>query len=128
MAAGIATFDAISTPGFYERLEQTSRALEEGVTKMLQDLNHPAKFCRVGSIFYLWFNGQAASLPRNYADIRTGNTAMFAEFFQALLAEGVYVAPSAFEVGFVSAAHNVDHVNATVTAMTHALQRLQTTH
>ena len=62
------------------------------------------------------------AVRRNYDDIKSADATTFGKFFQALLEQGVSIAPSAFEVGFVSAAHDTDHIEATVTAMDRALK------
>ncbi len=123
MAAGIATLDQLAQPGFYERLEQNARQLEQGVEKVLAQQGHPARIDRIGSIFYLWFKQGASAGPRNYDEIKSADTARFTRFFRALLDEGVAVAPSAFEVGFVSAAHEPGHIEATINAFGRALTR-----
>jgi len=76
---------------------------------------------REGSIFYLWFNAGANAAPRNYDDIKSADADTFVKFFRSLLDQGVSMAPSAFEVGFISAAHETKHLEATVTAMDKAL-------
>jgi len=123
MAAGIATLEAVSTPGFYAELESLGALLEKELTEVLVALDHPARLCRVGSIFYLWFKPGAAGPPRDYEEIKSADAARFGRFFSALIDEGVYMAPSAFEVGFVSAAHTEQLIEATVTVMKKALSQ-----
>ena len=111
MAAGIAMLKSLQQPGFYERLESLGVHLEQGLRKVLDKHGQPAHFDRLGSIFYLWFKAKQSARPRNYADIKTGQADKYAKFFHALLAKGMYMAPSAYEVGFLSAAHTTDHTD-----------------
>ena len=85
MAAGIATLKALQQPGFYARLEALGAHMELGLRKLLTRHGHPARFDRVGSIFYLWFKAKQVASPRNYADIKTGQADMYAKFFHGLL-------------------------------------------
>ena len=116
MAAGLATLEALQKPGVYETLEQRGVALQRGLQTVV---GGRAQVIRLGSIFYLWF-GQGEA-PRNYAEIKKADTAQFAAFFRRLLELGVYIAPSAFEVGFVSLAHTQEHIDATCGAVEQAL-------
>ena len=124
MAAGIAALEQISRPGFYEALEESAAALEKGMQEVLAKHQHIARFDRVGSIFYLWFKKGATQPPRNFADIKTGDAALFGRLFHELLEHGVSLAPSAFEVGFVSAAHQHHHLDATINLLDQALHTI----
>jgi glutamate-1-semialdehyde 2,1-aminomutase len=121
MAAGIATLEAISQPGFYEQLERHAATFERGVLEVLKKHDRPALFVRQGSIFYLWFKRGAEAPPRNYDDIKSADSAAYAEMFRKLLAQGIAFAPSAFEVGFISAAHQQNHLDATIHMLDRAL-------
>ena len=121
MAAGIAVLDVLAKPGFYEPLEVETRALVEGLNQAFGGAGKIGLAYHVGSIFGLWLKSGAAKPPRDYAEIKTADTQRFAKVFRALLEEGVALAPSAFEVGFVSAAHQRQHVDATITAVKRAL-------
>jgi len=113
VAAGMTTLKLIQTPGFYESLgAQTS--------KMVQGLSAAAKeagvtFCAdsIGGMFGLYFS---ATVPTTYAEILTSDTARFNRFLHAMLDEGVYFAPAAFEAGFVSAQHDDAIIDATIAA------------
>jgi glutamate-1-semialdehyde 2,1-aminomutase len=122
MAAGIATLDALARPGFFDDLDRLTTALGQGLAEILKKHGSIARFDRVGSIFYLWFKAGAGQAAKDYAEIKTADTALFGCFFNALLKQGVALAPSAFEVGFVSAAHQQTHIDATVTAVDRALE------
>lgn len=121
VAAGMTTLKLIQAPGFYESLgAQTS--------KMVQGLSAAAKeagvtFCAdsIGGMFGLYFS---ATVPTTYAEILTGDTARFNRFFHAMLDEGVYFAPAAFEAGFVSAQHDDAIIDATIAAARKAFAQL----
>lgn len=123
MAAGIATLKAL-TPDVYAGLETHAASFENNMREVFGKFGSPAFFQRVGSIFHLWFKRDAAEGPRNYNEIKTADAAFFNKFFHAMLAQGIYLAPSAFEVGFISAAHTQQHLDATVFATEKALASL----
>jgi len=120
MAAGIATLDVIARPGFYEALEESSAALVSQLNEALGGAG-VGRADHVGSMFGMYFMAGAAHPPRDYTEVKQADTALFGRFFRALLAEGVAIAPSAFEAGFISAAHQRQHIDATVTAVKRAL-------
>jgi glutamate-1-semialdehyde 2,1-aminomutase len=103
MAAGIATLDALAEPGTYERLEALGAELERGLTSCLADARETGVIARVGSI--LWLALQRGPAPRAWAAVEKGGAKRYAELHRELLARGVWLAPSAFEVAFVSLAH-----------------------
>jgi glutamate-1-semialdehyde 2,1-aminomutase len=112
-AAGLATLRGC-TPEVYARLEAVSRAIADAVADGLGREGVPHTVQWAGSMFSVFFRGEAV---RNYDDARDQSTAAFAAFFHAMLSQGVHLPPSAFEAWFVSAAHDdeaVDHVLAAV--------------
>ncbi|OWW19028.1 glutamate-1-semialdehyde 2,1-aminomutase [Noviherbaspirillum denitrificans] len=113
VAAGMATLKLIQQPGFYESLTAQTGKLAQGLTAAAKDAG--VTFCAdsVGGMFGLYF---ADSVPGSYAEIMKGDKEKFNVFFHAMLDLGVYLAPSAFEAGFVSAAHDDTVINATVDA------------
>ena len=121
MAAGIATLDLCAQPGFYDSLEATAATFEREVNAVLDKHDRPGRLNRIGSIFHLWFKSGATAPPRNFEEIKTADSARYGRFFQALLQEGVYMAPSSFEVGFISSAHSTTQIESTVTAIDQAL-------
>ena len=121
MAAGIATLDALLQPGFFDRLEESGAYFEEQLQPVLNKHGRPARLIRFGSIFYLWFKAGSDAPPRNYEEIKTAQGEKFCSLFGALLNQGVSIAPSPFEVGFISSAHQHEHLDATVTAIDKAL-------
>jgi glutamate-1-semialdehyde 2,1-aminomutase len=121
MAAGTATLDALLQPGFYERLEALGHAFEQAMQPVLHKYDHPCRMVREGSIFYLWFCPQATDDPHNYADIKRADSALYQRFFKALLERQISLAPSGFEVGFISAAHSEADLHNTVRAVDESL-------
>lgn len=105
MAAGKAAMDELASPGFYDALEEKSAYFERLIQPILEKHHYPAHFERQGSLFYFWFKEGSRTPPGNYAEIKTGSPERYGAFFWELMNRGVYMAPSAFEVGFISTAH-----------------------
>jgi glutamate-1-semialdehyde 2,1-aminomutase len=118
MAAGIAMLDALDRPGFYESLEERTRELADGLGTIARRHNLPVTVNAVCGMWSLFF---AQGPVRSYSDVARSDVALFNRFFHAMLARGVYLAPSAFEAGFVSSAHDRAHVQATIDAADDAL-------
>jgi glutamate-1-semialdehyde 2,1-aminomutase len=113
MAAGIATLEQLGQGDFYTRLEKKAAGFAANLQAVLARHGDPFVCCRIGSIVYFYFR-KKGGLPQNYADIQQGDKAAYARFFQQMLSKGVYMAPSSFEVGFISAAHSVEDLETTV--------------
>ncbi|MBI5919624.1 MAG: glutamate-1-semialdehyde 2,1-aminomutase [Nitrosomonadales bacterium] len=113
VAAGLATLKLVQAPGFYERLTQVAQQMTEGLTTAAKKHGIPFSAQSIGSMFGLYFSEKA---PTSYAEVMACDKAAFNRFFHAMLAEGVYLAPSAFEAGFVSAAHSDADIAATIAA------------
>jgi glutamate-1-semialdehyde 2,1-aminomutase len=113
VAAGLATLAATEAPGFYDALARKTRAMTEGLAAEAKRAG--ATFCAdaVGSMFGLYF---AARVPQTYSEIMACDKERFNRFFHAMLDAGIYLAPSAYEAGFVSAAHTDDDIAATIAA------------
>jgi len=114
MAAGLATLKALREPGFYENLNARTERLAQGLAKACRSVGlgpDRVRLIGVGSMITCYFTGRAVT---NYQDVCTCDTKAFAAFFHALLAGGVYVAPSQFEAMFLSGAHTDGHVEATI--------------
>ena len=111
VAAGLATLALTEAPGFYERLAERTRALTDGLAAAAR--RHGVAFCAnaVGGMFGLYF---AERVPDSYDAVMATDKAAFNRFFHAMLEAGVYFAPSAYEAGFVSAAHTEADVDATI--------------
>jgi glutamate-1-semialdehyde 2,1-aminomutase len=113
VAAGLATLQKVQAPGFYEALSTATRHLTEGLAKAAQRHGIPFSAQAVGGMFGLYF---AASPPTSHAEAMQMDVAAFNRFFHAMLEAGIYLAPSAFEAGFVSAAHTPADIEATLAA------------
>ncbi|MFZ1548732.1 MAG: glutamate-1-semialdehyde 2,1-aminomutase [Candidatus Nitrotoga sp.] len=102
VAAGLATLDLVQQPDFYEHLSVLARQLTEGLEQAAK--YHGVEFSAqsIGGMFGLYFR---ATPPTSYAEVMTCDKEAFNCFFHAMLDEGIYMAPSAFEAGFVSSAH-----------------------
>lgn len=113
VAAGLATLHLVQAAGFYEKLAASTRQLTEGLTAAAK--KHAIVFCAqaVGGMFGLYFR---ASPPTSYAEVMECDKEAFNRFFHAMLGEGIYFAPSAFEAGFVSAAHDAEDIGRTLAA------------
>jgi glutamate-1-semialdehyde 2,1-aminomutase len=122
MAAGIATLDLLGAPGFHERLASLTDSLVLGLAGAAKAADIPLATNRVCGMFGLFFT----DAPRvgRYAEVMACDTTRFKRFFHAMLGEGIYLAPSAFEAGFVSVAHTAADIDATVTAATRAFAAL----
>ena len=113
VAAGLATLAAVSEPGFYAALAARTRRLTDGLAAAARDAG--VTFCAdaVGGMFGLYF---AAEPPASFGDVMQCDKEKFNRFFHAMLDAGIYLAPSAFEAGFVSAAHTDADIDATIAA------------
>jgi glutamate-1-semialdehyde 2,1-aminomutase len=121
VAAGLATLKAVSEADFYPRLTAATERLTAGVTAAAKDAG--VTFCTdsVGGMFGLYF---AEKPPTSFAEVMQCDKETFNRFFHAMLDRGVYLAPSAFEAGFVSAAHTDADIDATVAAAREAFKAL----
>ena len=120
MAAGLATLDVIAgDPQFYARLEQLGAALEAGLTAAVARLGAPCTIARAGSMWTLFFGPERVD---DWDGAARCDTARFARFFQAMLARGIFLAPSQFEANFLSAAHTPADIETTIAAAAAALE------
>ncbi|MDR3419078.1 MAG: glutamate-1-semialdehyde 2,1-aminomutase [Nevskia sp.] len=122
MAAGLALLRQLDDPGLYERLADTTRMLLHALGGVAAEAGVPFTTSQAGSMFGLFFTRAAA--VRSYAEATACDVEAFKRFFHAMLAHGVYLAPSAFEAGFVSAAHGAKEIELTVSAARAALAGL----
>jgi len=111
VAAGLATMKLVQEAGFYDRLAQRTRALVEGLAAAAKARDVPFAAKAAGGMFGLFFRAQA---PASFAEVMQCDKDAFNRFFHAALSRGVYFAPSAFEAGFVSAAHTDAEIAETV--------------
>ena len=103
VAAGLTTLNLISQPGFYERLQAQTASLLTGMEKLAKDAGHDFATDHVGGMFGIYF---AKNKPTTLDDITKSDIEKFKRFFHAMLDEGVYLAPSAYEAGFLSIQHD----------------------
>jgi glutamate-1-semialdehyde 2,1-aminomutase len=122
MRAGIETLHLLEEPGFYERLEDRSKRLEQGFSELAARSGIALTCQRVASMFTPFFTRQRVI---DYRTARSADTDLYARFFRAMLDAGVYLAPSQFEANFLSDAHSVADVEATLAAAKDALARVR---
>jgi glutamate-1-semialdehyde 2,1-aminomutase len=117
MAAGLATLKLVRAPGFFEKISATASALCAQLTQAAREQG--VGFCAqsVGSMFGLYFR---ETPPTSYAEVMQCDKEAFNRFFHAMLAGGIYLAPSAYEAGFVSSAHGAVEIEKTVAAAKNA--------
>ena len=113
VAAGLATLKLVDTPGFQERIAVVTEALIQGLKEEARKAKVIFSAQAIGSMFGLYFR---ASPPASFAEVMQCDKDRFNRFFHAMLARGVYLAPSAYEAGFVSAAHSAPEIEATIAA------------
>ncbi len=114
MAAGMATLDIITQPDFYDQLREKTTTFLEGIQAVADHNGVALSTNQVGGMFGLFFTD--AEVVENYAQVMACDTERFNRFFHGMLERGVNLAPSAFEAGFLSAAHTDDDIQATVQA------------
>jgi glutamate-1-semialdehyde 2,1-aminomutase len=108
MAAGIATIEELFHAGTYQKLEQSSAALCDEMKRLVK-----GQHARVGSLFCTFFTDHEVV---DHASAKVSDTKRYAKFFHAMLERGVYIAPSQFEVGFMSLAHTEQDIEQTLKA------------
>jgi glutamate-1-semialdehyde 2,1-aminomutase len=123
VACGLATLQRIQAPGFYEDLGARTRRLVEGLVAAAADAAPRIAFSgdAVGGMFGIYFSPSA---PASYAEVMRADKNRFNRFFHAMLDRGVYLAPSAFEAGFVSMAHDEAVIEATLVAARDAFRTI----
>jgi glutamate-1-semialdehyde 2,1-aminomutase len=119
MAAGLTQLRVLEEGNLFARLEDLGRQLEEETRAALKSSGLGYTFYRYGSMFCLFFTERPV---RNWSDARSADLARFGRFFHSLLEQGVYIAPSQFETGFISTAHTPDDLTATARALREALR------
>jgi glutamate-1-semialdehyde 2,1-aminomutase len=114
MAAGLATLELIDQPGFYDALAERTTQLVEGIAQAASETGVPLATEHAGGMFgFIFTDGGPVS---SFAQVAAADVERFKLFFHGMLAEGVYLAPSAFEAGFVSAAHGDAEITHTISA------------
>ena len=121
VAAGMAQLRIVRQPGFYEALGDSTRRLMQGLEQAAARHGVALRTDCEGGMFGVYFD---SALPRSYADVARGDLDAFKRFFHAMLSRGVYLAPSMFEAGFVSSAHDASVIEQTLHAADSAFAEL----
>ncbi|WP_374497051.1 glutamate-1-semialdehyde 2,1-aminomutase [Vogesella indigofera] len=121
VAAGLATLRLIQQPGFHDTLGRRSARLAAGLADAARDAGIAMTTDSVGGMFGFYFSD---TVPASYAEATRCDITRFKAFFHAMLDEGVYLAPSAYEAGFISIAHTDELVEQTISAARRALSRV----
>jgi glutamate-1-semialdehyde 2,1-aminomutase len=119
MTAGLVTLKALRADGVWERMQANAQELVEGIVKSAQKAGLAVQSTRVGTMFATFFTGQAV---RDWPSVKTSDTQRFGRYFSAMLQAGVYLAPSQFEAGFISSAHDRRIVQTTIEAAEKAMR------
>ena len=122
MAAGLTTLNLLSEPGFHEALAEKTTRLLDGMTAAAHAEGVAFTTAQAGAMFGLFFTEQ--SRISSFAEVMACDSERFNRFFHAMLDQGVYLAPSAFEAGFVSAAHSDEDIDATIAAARKAFAKV----
>jgi glutamate-1-semialdehyde 2,1-aminomutase len=122
MAAGLATLEGLDAPGFHERLAASTDRLVNGLAQAAARAGIPLATNHVCGMFGFFFT--SAKQVTSYAEATACDVERFKRFFHGMLEEGIYLAPSAFEAGFISAAHTDADIDATVAAAGRVFARL----
>lgn len=121
VTAGLQTLKIIQRAGFYENLSATTAKLATGFTIAAQKSGIPFSSASIGGMLGLYFS---QDIPQSFAAVTKSDLTAFNRFFHAMLDEGIYLAPSAYEAGFVSAAHTEDIVQETLAAAEKAFTKI----
>ncbi len=121
VAAGLETLRLIQKENFYEDLEKMTHALVKGLEDASKAFNHAFSARNVGGMFGLYFSEKA---PDSFDEVMASDREKFKQFFHHMLDEGIYFGPSAFEAGFVSAAHTQEDIQATLNVAQNAFKKL----
>lgn len=113
VAAGMKTLELIQAPGFHEKLTASAKRLVDGLSKAAKEVGISFSAQSVGGMFGLYFS---ENVPNSFDEVMMSDKEAFNQFFHAMLDAGFYLAPSAFEAGFISAAHSDADIDATIAA------------
>jgi glutamate-1-semialdehyde 2,1-aminomutase len=113
MSAGIAALDLLKMPGTWDRLEKASAELTSGIGAAAHAAGVPIQQSRVGTMFTTFFSEVP---PKDWNTVKMADKERYGQFFRAMLENGVYLAPSAFEAGFMSTVHTDADIEATIAA------------
>ncbi len=123
MAAGLQTLELITTPGFYDVLSAITEKLASGLVAQAEKAGVPLTYNQIGGMFGIFFTDAPA--VENFAQATACNQDAFKQFFHTMLDHGIYMAPSSYEAGFLSAAHSDDDITATLEAAEIAFAELK---
>jgi glutamate-1-semialdehyde 2,1-aminomutase len=122
MAAGLAMLNAVSQPDFYSALSAQTTKLVNGLKDAAKEANIPMCFNQVGAMFGFFFTEEESI--STYEQVMRCDLDRFKQFYHAMLEKGIYLAPSAFEAGFVSSAHSEIEIDTTIAAARKVLKSL----
>ncbi|OBU05971.1 glutamate-1-semialdehyde 2,1-aminomutase [Morganella psychrotolerans] len=122
MAAGLACLQEISQPGVHQRLTELTEMLAEGLTAKAEQAGIPLVVNHVGGMFGIFFTDSPTVTC--YQDVMNCDVERFKKFFHLMLEKGIYLAPSAFEAGFMSVAHSDEDIRKTIDAAAYAFSEL----
>ena len=121
IAAGLATLNVVRREGFYQRLAAKTNALVEGLAALAREQSIEFSAQSIGGMFGIYFTAQP---PTSFDEVMQSDREAFNRFFHAMLANGVYLAPSAYEAGFVSSAHGEAEIEFTLQAARRSFEKL----
>ncbi|MBV7335777.1 glutamate-1-semialdehyde 2,1-aminomutase [Chloroflexi bacterium TSY] len=125
MTAGLVTIRLLLEPNVFDQIAAATNELVSGIEAAAERNNLSIQAARAGTMFGFYFLNEADATILNYADAKThADTERYGRYFHAMLDEGVYVAPSQFEAGFVSHAHGEQEIQMTIEAVERVFQRL----
>ncbi len=114
MTAGLTTLEMISAPDFFNTLKTKTKRLVDGINEEARNRDIPFTTNHIGGMFGLFFSNDEKIY--SFQQVMACDQEQFNQFFHGMLKEGVYLAPSSFEAGFVSSTHSNDDIDATITA------------
>jgi glutamate-1-semialdehyde 2,1-aminomutase len=123
MAAGIATLEQLDQPEFYEKLAARTAQLTEGLAKLASSAGVDFAVEQIGGMFGFVFTADAP--VRQFSQVVAADIDRFRKFFHGMLERGIYLAPSAFEAGFVSSAHGEEEISQTLAAAKSTFSTMQ---
>ncbi len=124
MAAGLQTLTLASTENIHEQLDSKAKRLVNGIVAKAKDAGIAMTSNQVGGMFGLFFSSE--DKITSFAQVTASDQEQFKKFYHGMLEEGIYLAPSAFEAGFVSAAHTNDDIDATIAAAARVFRKMTT--
>ena len=123
MAAGLKTLELVSAPGFFEELNKKTKKLIDGLSEAAKKSDVPFSTNYIGGMFGLFFS--ADKVITSFNQVMNCNTDTFNRFFHGMLDEGIYLAPSSYEAGFISITHTDDDINKTISTADEVLSNLE---